>query len=89
MVTIELQRSGGLMGRSASARGEFDLDEDELAIKLKQAVRDPNPKARDDFYYTMVINQKKQFAVDAGKLKGELKKIFSKLEDELKVDPVK
>jgi hypothetical protein len=86
MITIELLRSGGFMGRPASASGQFDIDEAVLVAKLNEAGREPNPMARDDFYYTMVINGK-QFDVDAGKLKGDLKKIFTKLENKLKVGP--
>jgi hypothetical protein len=54
--------------------------------KLNDAAREPNPMARDDFYYTMAINGT-EFEVDATKLKGDLKKIFNKLEGKLKVDP--
>jgi hypothetical protein len=86
MVTIELQRSGGFMGRPAIASGNFDIDEAAIIDKLNEAVRDPNPKARDDFYYTMMVNNK-PFEVDAAKLKGELKKIFTKLEGKLKIGP--
>jgi hypothetical protein len=86
MVKIELQRSGGFMGRPASANGSFDIDEAALVAKLNDAAREPNPMARDDFYYTMVINGK-EYNVDAGKLKGELKKIFTKLEGKLKIVP--
>jgi hypothetical protein len=85
MVTIELQRSGGFMGRPASASGRFDIDEPALVAKLKEAAREPNPLARDELYYTMVVNGK-EFDVDAGKLKGDLKKIFNNLEGKLKVD---
>jgi hypothetical protein len=86
MVTIELQRSGGFMGRPASASGSFEIDEAAAIAKLNDAVREPNPMARDDFYYTMVVNGK-QFDVDAGKLKGDLRKIFTKLEGKLKIGP--
>jgi hypothetical protein len=86
MVTIELQRSGGFMGRPASASGTFDVDELALMAKLNDAAREPNPMARDDFYYTIVINGK-SFDIDAGKLKGQLREIFTKLESKLKVGP--
>jgi hypothetical protein len=86
MVSIELQRSGGFMGRPASASDRFDIDEAALIAKLNEATRVPNPMARDDFYYTMVVNGR-QYNVDAAKLKGELKKIFTKLEGKLKVSP--
>jgi hypothetical protein len=86
MVTIELHRSGGFMGRPASASGTFEVDESALMAKLNDAAREPNPMARDDFYYTMAINGT-EFEVDATKLKGDLKKIFNKLEGKLKVDP--
>lgn len=86
MVTIELHRSGGFMGRPASASGTFDIDESALVAKLNDAAREPNPMARDDFYYTMVVNGE-EFDVNAAKLKGELKKIFTKLEGKLKIGP--
>lgn len=86
MVEIELQRSGGFMGRSASAQDRFDIDEALLLAKLKSASRDPNPMARDDFYYTLLINGK-PYDVDPGKLKGDLRKIFNKLEDKLELNP--
>ena len=86
MVTIELQRSGGFMGRPASAIGQFDVDEAALVAQLNDAVREPNPMARDDLYYTMVVNGK-EFNIDAGKLKGQLREIFTKLESKLKVGP--
>jgi hypothetical protein len=39
----------------------------------------------DEFSYKIIINEKKTYPIDITQLKGKLKKIVSKMEDDLKV----
>jgi hypothetical protein len=86
MITIQLKRSGGQLGKTLQATHQVDMDEEEIIKKLKAVTPVSNPQARDDFYYSIIVNRKKTFPIDRTLLKGKLKKIVEELEDDLKVD---
>jgi hypothetical protein len=86
MVTIQLRRSGGQLGKTLQATHQIDIDEEDIIEKLKAVAPVNNPDARDDFYYSVTINKKKAFPIDITLLKGGLKKIISTLENNLKVE---
>jgi len=85
MMKIELNRSGGLLGKKLQAASEVDMDEETVIKKLKELAPVENPYARDDFYHSVTINENQTFPVDMALLKGKLKKIITELEANLKV----
>ena len=84
MIKIELKRSGGLLGKSLQAARQVDMDEEAIIKKLKSIAPVDNPYARDDFYHSITLNGKQSFPIDMGLLKGNLKKIITELESNLK-----
>ena len=85
MIKIQLNRSGGMLGKNLKAVSHIDIDEKVIIKKLTMAAPVQNPYARDDFNYSINVNEK-EFPVDVSLLKGELKKIINKLEDNLKAE---
>jgi hypothetical protein len=85
MVHIKLERSGGQLGKTLQAAKEIKLVEADVIKKLKEIAPTQNLLARDDFYDTITINGKKSFPIDITLLKGNIKKIITKLEENLKV----
>jgi hypothetical protein len=85
MTSIQLKRSGGQLGKTLQASMDIDMDEKELLKQLKEVDPSQNPLARDEFSYQIIINEKKIYPIDITQLKGKLKKIVSKMEDDLKV----
>jgi hypothetical protein len=85
MTKIELNRSGGMLGKNLQAARQVDMDEEAIIKKLKDIAPVDNPYARDDFYHSITINENQTFPIDMGLLKGKLKKIITELEGNLKV----
>lgn len=85
MVNIQLKRSGGQLAKTLQASRELDMDEAAIIKKLKALAPADNPQARDELYYTIVINKKESFPVDPALIKGSLKKVIADLEKQLKV----
>jgi hypothetical protein len=86
MIHIKLERSGGQLGKSLQASKQVNIKEEELVKKLKAIAPAKNPYARDDFYNSIIINEKKTYPIDMALLKGNLKKIVEELEENLKLD---
>ena len=85
MISIQLKRSGGQLGKSLHATRDVDLEEADVVKELKQIAPAANPQARDDFYHSVSINGGESFPIDMSLLKGDLKKIITGLENDLKV----
>lgn len=85
MISIQLKRSGGQLGKSLTAKRDVDLEEADVVKELKELAPAANPQARDDFHHSISINGGESFPVDMSLLKGNLKKIITGLEDDLKV----
>ncbi len=84
MISIQLKRSGGQLGKSLSASREVDLEEGDVVKQLKEIAPVANPQARDDFHHSISINGGESFPIDMSLLKGNLKKIITALENDLK-----
>ena len=85
MLTIKLTRSGGQLGKKLHSSHQIDMDEQLLVKKLKSLAPEKIPLERDGIYHSLTINGKKTYPIDLGKLKGDLKKIVGRMEDDLKV----
>lgn len=85
MTTIQLKRSGGQLGKMLTATKDVDMPEEEIVNKLVTAAPQKNALARDEFYYSIVINNR-TYPIDRSLLKGGLKKIVDDLENNLKVE---
>lgn len=85
MTHIQLKRSGGQIGKTLQASMDIDIDEKDLVKQLKEVAPVQNTLARDGFSYNIVVNEKKTYPIDITQLKGKLKKMISKMEDDLKV----
>jgi hypothetical protein len=86
MIHIKLERSGGQLGKSLQASKQVNIKEEELVKKLKAIAPVKNPYARDDFYNSIIINEKKTYPIDMALLKGNIKKIVEELEENLKLN---
>lgn len=86
MIKVQLKRSGGMLGKTLQSSAKVDMDETEIIKKLKAVAPAKNPYARDEFYHSITVNNKKTFPVDMAMVKGNLKKIIEGLEDDLKID---
>lgn len=85
MITIQLKRSGGLLGKTLQATKEVKMEEGDLIRKLKAAKPAANSLARDDFYYQVIVNNKKKFEVDINLLKGTIGKLLEGMVGELRM----
>jgi hypothetical protein len=85
MTQIQLKRSGGQIGKTLQSSLDIDMDEKELIKQLKEVAPLQNTLARDVFSYNIIVNEKKTYPIDITQLKGKLKKMISKMEDDLKV----
>jgi hypothetical protein len=85
MTHIQLKRSGGQIGKTLQSSMDIDMDEKDLISGLNQFAPVKNPLARDEFNYYIVVNGNKSFPIDIAQLKGRLKKIVNKLENDLRV----
>jgi len=84
MINIQLKRSGGILGKSLKASGDFDMDEPSVLKQVSGSAPVNDPAVRDGFTYQISINQGDFLSFDPSQIKGPLKKILSGLEDDLK-----
>lgn len=84
MITIQLKRSGGMLGKTLQASGSFDMEEAAVTKQLQSLTIESNTQMRDGFSYSISINDSNFLPVDPTQIKGPLKKILSGLEDDLK-----
>jgi hypothetical protein len=83
MIKIQLNRPGGMLGKSLQSSDQFELDEAKVVAQLQKNVATKDPLVRDGFHYSITINEGKSFVVDVNSLKGGLKKANEKLEEDL------
>lgn len=83
MTSIQLKRSGGMLGKSLQASDNFDVEEESVMKQVLEMAVVKEPGLRDAFYYSISINGGNFVPVDITLLKGPLKKIVNALEDGL------
>jgi hypothetical protein len=83
MARIQLNRSGGFLGKKLQASIDVDLNGEELD-SIKNARAEINPESRDDFHYSIAIDNNAPLPVDVSLLTGRIKEVVEDLESKLK-----
>lgn len=85
MIKIQLNRSGGQLGKTLQSTREVDMAESQIIETLQEVAPEKNPLARDSFHYSITINDNQTLPIDITRLKGELKKLVNELDKSLKL----
>lgn len=84
MTKIQLNRSGGFLGKRLQATSDVDLSQEEMLEALQKAAPEKNPLARDAFHYSVTINDNVTLPVDIELLEGNLREVVTSLQKNLK-----
>ena len=84
MIKIQLNRSGGLLGKTLQSTREVDMSESQIIKTLQEVTPEKNTLARDSFHYSITINDNQTLPIDITRLKGELRKLVNELDKSLK-----
>jgi hypothetical protein len=83
MTKIQLNRSGGFLGKKLQATLDVDLNELEVIEDLQNSAPKKKSRDRDSFHYSVTINDI-TLPIDIDLLKGKLKDIVLELQGRLK-----